>query len=316
VPGAHLNTVNPARAAARCQSLADAGLLSGPSAGWPQEAMDKLIAYGWQPESAPLQASHYASATSIVTTYSNAYGRFSVLDNLCGFSFAATDATNAVSAAKPALLPTVFSDGNGVPPTSGINVVNNLDPRGPTLDGASKSPSTNREDFNFDGALCQRRLWTGSDANAERVREGVQQVQGSARLRGKPAIIVQGRADTLVPVNFSSRSYIALNHLREPSADNVRYVEVTNAQHFDVLLPAPGYSASYIPRHVYFIHAMNSMWNHLTAGAALPASQVVRTTPRGVGAPPLASSNIPPVPTVPAAGDAITFDGDTLLIPD
>jgi hydroxybutyrate-dimer hydrolase len=90
-------------------------------------------------------------------TYSNTYGRFSVLDNLCGFSFAATSGIS-VTGAVPALLPTVFSDGNGVPPTVGINIINNLDPRGATLDTASISPSTNREDYNFDGALCQRKL--------------------------------------------------------------------------------------------------------------------------------------------------------------
>ena len=94
VPGAYFNIVNPTRANERCQSLANAGLLSGPAAQWPQEAMNKLVAYGWQPESSPMQASHYALATpGIAATYSNTYGRFSVLDNLCGLSFAATDLT-------------------------------------------------------------------------------------------------------------------------------------------------------------------------------------------------------------------------------
>jgi hydroxybutyrate-dimer hydrolase len=326
VPGAAFNIVNAVRAQNRCQSLADAGLLSGPPAQWPQEAMDKLIAYGWQPESSPLQASHYALATpGIATTYSNTYGRFSVLDNLCGLSFASTDlATNLVTATKPLLLPTSFGDGNGVPPmlavtglSSGITIVNNLDPRGqPLLDSASQSPSTNREDFNFDGARCQRNLWTGNSANAQRVKGGVAQVQQSARLRGKPAIIVHGRADALIPVNFNSRSYIAHNHLREPKANNVRYVEVTNAQHFEAFLPLPGYSTSYVPLHVYFIGAMNAMWDHLTSGAALPPSQVVRTTTRPTAATALAAENIPPISANPVAADRITFDGNTLVIPD
>jgi hydroxybutyrate-dimer hydrolase len=279
--------------------------------------MNRLVAYGWQPESSPLQASHYAFATpGIATTYSNTYGRFSVLDNLCGLSFAATDAAGAVSAAKPALLPTSFGDGNGVPPTVGISIVNNLSVGGPKLDSASISPSTNREDFNIDGALCQRNLWTGSSANAQRVKDGVAQVQQSGKLRGKPAIIVHGRADALIPVNFNSRSYIAYNHLREPNANNVRYVEVTNAQHFEAFLPLPGYSTSYIPLHVYFIGAMNAMWDHLLSGAALPPSQVVRTTTRPTAATALAAENIPPISANPAAGDRITFDGNTLVIPD
>ena len=325
VPGAYFNIVNSVRAQNRCQSLADAGLLSGPPAQWPQEAMARLVAYGWQPESSPLQASHYALATpAIATTYSNTYGRFSVLDNLCGFSFAATDlVTNFVTAAKPPLLPTSFGDGNGVPPmiasagiSSGITLVNNLDPRGPTLDSASKSPSTDREDFNFDGALCQRGLWIGGSERSGRVTGGVAQVQQSAKLRGKPTLIVHGRADALIPVNFNSRSYIAYNHLREPKASNVRYVEVTNAQHFESFLPLPGYSTAFIPLHVYFIQAMNLMWNHLTTGAALPASQVVRTTPRPTAATPLSAAMIPPISASPAAADAITFDGNTLVVPD
>jgi len=319
LPGAVLNIVNPVRARNRCQSLADAGLLSGPSAQWPQEAMDKLVAYGWQPESSPLQASHYALVTSsIVTTYSNAHGRFSVLDNLCGFSFAATDAAGSVSPAKPLQLPTSFGDGNGVPPmlgATGINIVNNLSVGGPKLDTASISPSTGREDFNIDGALCQRNLWTGSGADAQRVQDGVAEVQQAAKLRGKPAIIVHGRADALVPVNFSSRSYIAHNHLREPNANNVRYIEVTNAQHFDGFLPLPGYSTSFVPLHVYFIRAMNAMWDHLNSGAALPPSQVVRTTTRATAATPLEASNVPAISASPGA-DSITFDGNTLVIPD
>jgi len=320
VPGAAFNIVNPLRAAARCQSLADAGLLSGPSADWPQEAMNKLTAYGWQPESAPLQASHYALATpAIAATYSNSYGRFSVLDNLCGLSFAATDAAGGVSAAKPAALPTIFGDGNGVPPTGGINIINNLNPSGAKLDSASVSPSTGREDFNIDGALCQRNLWTSSSAEAWRVQEGVAEVQQSGKLNGKPAIIVHGRADALIPVNFNSRSYVAFNHLREPKSDNVRYIEVTNAQHFEAFLPLPGYDTSFVPLHVYFIRAMNAMWNHLTAGDALPPSQVVRTTPRGGTpgeAPALQAANVPPISANPEADDSITFEGDTLVIPD
>ena len=318
VPGAVFNTVNATRAANRCQSLAEKGLLSSTTlAAQAQEALDKLIAYGWQPESAPLQASHWALATpGIATTYSNSYGRFSVLGNLCGLSFAVTDAAGNVLAVVPPLLATVFGDGNGVPPTVGINIVNNLDPRGPKQDTLSQSPSNNREDFNLDGALCQRNLWTGSSANALRVQEGIAEVQQSGKLNGKPAIIVHGRADALIPVNFNSRSYVAFNHWREGVASNLRYVEVTNAQHFEAFLPLAGYSTSFVPLHVYFIRAMNAMWEHLNSGAALPPSQVVRTTTRATAATPLAATDVPPISATPAAADRITFDGNTLVIPD
>ena len=319
--GPFASAVNATRAANRCASLADKGLLaSTTTAAQAQEALDRLLAYGWGAETIPLHVSHYAFATpAIAMTYSNAHGRFSVADNLCGLSFAATDAAGNVSAAVPALLATIFGDGNGVPPSGGINIVNNLNPGGAKLDGISVSPSTLREDFNVDGALCQRQLWTGSDGNAERVRGGIKQVQGSGKLRGTPAIIVHGRADTLVPVNFSSRAYVAHNRWREGDRSRVKYIEVTNAQHFDTFLPLAGFSSAYVPLHVYFNRAMDAMWAHLTQGTALPPSQVVRTSARGVSGavvPDLTAANVPPIAANPAAADRITFDGDTLVIPD
>ena len=130
------------------------------------------------------------------------------------------------------------------------------------------------------------------------------------------AILVHGRADTLIPVSFNSRSYIAHNLLREPKANNVRYIEVTNAQHFEAFLPFPGSNTSFIPLHVYFIGTMNAMWDHLLSGAALPPSQLVRTTTRPTALTALAAENIPPISASLAAGDRITFDGNTLVIPD
>jgi hydroxybutyrate-dimer hydrolase len=67
---------------------------------------------------------------------------------------------------------------------------------------------------------------------------------------------------------------------------------------------------------------MNSMWNYLSDGSPLPPSQVVRTTARGpsadplICAPPLMATNIPPISVNPVAADRITFDGNTLVIPD
>lgn len=64
------------------------------------------------------------------------------------------------------------------------------------------------------------------------------------------------------------------------------------------------------------------MWNHLRTGAALPPSQVVRTTPRGgtPGAAPTISvaTNLPPIVLSPAAGDVITFSAasNTVQIPN
>jgi hydroxybutyrate-dimer hydrolase len=309
-------TLVTARAEARCATLAEQGLVSGATLiERAEDAMDKLLAYGWEPETAFLQSSHYSLATpSIAMTYSNTYGRFSVLDNLCGLSFAFANAGGA-PIAPTAALATIFSTGNGVPPNSGIAIINNNAVGGPISDPLSVSPTTGRQDYGSDAALCQRALWTGTSENALRVQAGVKQVQKSANLRGKPSIIVHGRNDTLIPVNFNSRPYYAENQRVEGDASRLRYIEVTNAQHFEAFLPLPGYGDRLIPLHVYFNRAMDAMYSHLKSGAPLPPSQVVRTTPRGSLATPITPANVPPISANPPAADRITYGNNTLTIP-
>ena len=58
------------------------------------------------------------------------------------------------------------------------------------------------------------------------------------------------------------------------------------------------------------------MYAHLTTGAPLPPSQVVRGVPRGAGAPPITAANVPDFVLNPPASDQITFSGTTLTIPD
>ena len=80
-----------------------------------------------------------------------------------------------------------------------------------------------------------------------------------------------------------------------------------------------GYDTRFVPLHVYFTRALDAMYAHLTNGAPLPVSQVVRTTPRGGqsgAAPPLTEDNVPQIQANPAPGDTITFDTGTLTVPD
>lgn len=78
------------------------------------------------------------------------------------------------------------------------------------------------------------------------------------------------------------------------------------------------FGGQFAPLHYYFVLAMDGMYAHLTSGAPLPPSQVVRPTPRG--AEPYTAANVPallPAPTlVPVAGDRITFSGGVLSIPE
>ena len=200
----------------RCTSLAEKGLLTtATTALRAEEALDKLLAYGWEPDSNVLQPSHYVFATTSITmTYSNAHGRFSVLDNLCGLSFAYTPAGRSCRRAglarrrssAPATACRRWAASTSS--TTSASAARCSTP-------LSISPSTLRQDYNVDGALCQRDLLTANTPNASRVQLGIKQVQKSANLQGKPAIIVHGRNDTLVPTNFSSRPYYAQNKVVE-----------------------------------------------------------------------------------------------------
>ena len=325
-----------AQGATRCASLAAKGLVNGATlAEQSADARARLRAYGWLPESDALQLSHYAFATpAIAVTYSNAHGRVSVLDNLCGFSFAGTNATGDPVAQVPAVQFGTFATGNGVPPTSGVNLVYN-DAANAAAPGAGKrdlfaaSPSNGQLDLALDGAICQRNLVVGSDivgggaldakqaSYAKAVRRGVHEVQLDARLHGKPTLIVHGRADTLVPVNHSSRAYYgALQRGEGHGHKNASYVEVTNAQHFDAFLGFAGYSDRYVPLHQYLIQSLNAMYAHLSSGTPLPPSQVVRTVPRGAGAPAITPLNVPAMAQTPADADRIVFTKGTLYIPD
>jgi hydroxybutyrate-dimer hydrolase len=308
-------------AANRCAALAGAGLVSGSTtAEQAADALARLRAYGWEPDADLLHASHYLFASpAIAVTYANAHGRFGVEENICGFSFGAVDATGLPTAAPAAAIANVFGTGNGVPPSGALQLIWNNAAGGARNHAAATSPSTGTADFAFDGARCLRELWAGTGTAADAVRTGAAAVRQTARLQGKPVIIVHGRNDTLVPPNFSSRPYVLQNAIAEGAASRLRYIEVTNAQHFDSFLPFAGYDTRYVPLHLYFNRAMDAMWAHLKNGTALPPSQVVRTTPRG-GTPgaanAIAASNVPPIAATPAAGDRINIDASTLRIPD
>jgi hydroxybutyrate-dimer hydrolase len=207
---------------------------------------------------------------------------------------------------------------------STIQLINNNSLGGPLRDQNSKNASNNT-DYNTDGVACLRSLSTGTDntgapltgtllAQSTALKAGIQQVLRTAKLRGIPTILVQGRADTLVPVNHASRAYFGANKIADGPNSPTVYYEVENAQHFDAFLPFAGLASRFLPLHVYFIRSMELMYAHLKSGAAIPPSQVVRTTPRGTSA--ISSSNVPPIPTNPASTDMITFSSSTVNVPN
>ncbi len=323
--------VNTTLGTNRCASLKAKGLLTAATlAAQADESLQKMRDAGWESDSDLLHASHYGTYAILAPYYANMYGKFSVKDNICGYSFAPVTAAGALTTLSAAQEAQLFASGNGTP-SGGIGLVNNNGVGGAVADAFSVSPSTNVADYNIDGAICLRNLATGTDittgaaltgqalANSQRVRAGMAEVLRSANLRAKPAIIVHGRNDALIPVNHNSRAYFAANKLAEGAASKLSYVEITNAQHFDAFLGFAGYDTRLIPIHRYHIQAMNMMYAHLKSGAALPPSQVVRTVARGGtagAAPAITAANVPPIQAAPAAADQITFANNTATIPE
>ena len=314
--------VNATTATNRCNALAARGLVTGATTTErANDAMARLLAYGWDADTTLFHASHYALATlSVTLTYANAYAKSSVRDNLCGYSFGGAPVGGVPSPIAAAAAAQLFGTGNGVPPVSGvIQILNNNSVGGTAVDAASTSPSSGALDFNIDGAVCLRDLLTSTGTAGTTLRASIDAAKRTGNLRGKPAIIVHGRSDTLVPVNHTSRPYFALNKTVEGASSRLVYWEVTNAQHFESFLGLGGYDTRLVPLHRYFIQAMDVMYLNLRSGSPIPESQVIRTVPRGgtPGAAPAATlTNVPSVAFTPAAANQITFSNNTLTVPD
>jgi hydroxybutyrate-dimer hydrolase len=315
-----ITSIIAANATNRCDALAGAGLIAAADpATEGTNALNVMLANGWEADSIPFMPSHYLFAVlPVALTYANSYGKASVKDNLCGYSFGGLPSGGIPGPIAAASAAQIFGLGNGVPPTGGVNILNNNSVGGAALDAVSISPSSGKADYNYDGAKCLRDQLTAQTLVATTLSQSIAAVKKTANLHGKPAVIVQGRADTLVPVNHASRAYTALNKSTD-TGSRLAYYEVTNAQHFDSFLGFPGYDTRLVPLHVYFVRAMDIVYANLKNGTAIPASQVIRTTPRGGtpgAAPAIAATNVPAIPATPSAANAITFSGGTLSVPD
>ena len=328
----------------RCAGLRAKGLLTATNQqAQSDEALQKLHAAGYEADADLLHSTHFSSyaTVAVAVTYANAYARASVKDNLCGYSFAAVDSVSGnvapvgSSSANAQGLAQIFGTGNGVPPMGPIQLIANLSSGGARQDQLSTSASRpwpgevgSVTDFNLDGMDCLRSLWTGADdagapltgallAQSNALKAGVQEVLRTARLRGVPAILVQGRNDALVPVNHGARAYLAANKAAEGAGSPTVYYEVTNAQHFDAFITAfTGYQTRFVPLHRYVLQALDLMYARLKTGAALPPSQVVRTDPRNTAGSTIQGSNVPPISANPAPADRITFANGTLDVPN
>jgi hydroxybutyrate-dimer hydrolase len=312
-----------AGSASRCLALAQRGLLDGVDLATQQaSAMGKMRGYGWLPDSDILQAAHAGTNVLVAATYLNAYGRFSAVDSACGFSFASTDVLGFPLAFTGPQKAASFANLSGIPGSVLYE---------PAVGGAraysfATSPSTGLVDQALDGFLCLRSMATGINpatgqaltgnelVNSQRVQSGISEVLASGNLRGKPAVIVHGRSDTLIPVNHTSRAYLGANAVAEGGASKLRYIEVTNANHFDFFGPA--LPQAIVPLHVYLFRALDAVYANLKSGKALPPSQVVRTKPRATALETITATNVPPIAETAAPADAIVVSGTNVAVPN
>jgi hydroxybutyrate-dimer hydrolase len=318
----------------RCASLAEIGLLAKfkadgitetTAAERALEAQQKINDYGILEEQNWVQPTQqfFEFNEAIAVTYANAAGKFSVTDNLCGISFAGLDALMGPAPLSTAILAQLFGVFSGVPPGSGINLINN-ESLGGAMQNRFSVNADGVQDQNLAAALCFRSLFTGKDPDGNklqgdarrhhlRVIKGLSKLPYSGRLRGIPAIVVHGRNDGVVPPNHSSRAYYGLNQIKERHRSKLRYYEILNANHLDAFIPFfDGFQERFIPLHYYYDQAVSLMYDHLRNGAPLPPSQVVRTLPRGKNPdetiPPISIANLPPISLIPSAMDRIVIN--------
>src|SRR5262245_44473207 len=111
--------LNPGNGAARCLSLSAKGLLTATTlAEQASEAQRIINDYGILPEQNLVQPGYWTLNVpqAISVTYVNAYGRFSVIDNLCAFSFGVP--VSGIPALDPEAAATIFAWSGGIPPIS------------------------------------------------------------------------------------------------------------------------------------------------------------------------------------------------------
>lgn len=319
----------------------------------------RLADRGILPDSDILAPAHCAFGISeaIAIAYASAYGRFGVTESVAGHGVAALGPDLSPQAPDSESMRNVFSAGAGIPPmparplseaqmawltarhpemtfpappAGGLDWINEESRGGPRLSRYSLSES-GVMDLNLRGALALRGLaagrdfsgapLSGSEAQAhERVAAGIAEVRAAGDIGDRPAIILHGRADAVLPPNHTARPYFGLHRLVEGSRSRLRYLEVAHAHHMDAFNALPGFDARFVPLHLYLVRALDWMWDHLRGRVDLPPDQVIRTTPRGVdeagAVHPLSDRNVPGIAADPLEADRIRFSENTVWIPE
>jgi hydroxybutyrate-dimer hydrolase len=229
--------------------------------------------------------------------YASAYARLSPAQSPCGMSYATIDAQFRARAFTAEELARLAAESTGIPPTGGVQIV----------DGAGQIASFG----SLEHLKCMRAF-----ATTPALREGIAEVQATGRVRNTPVVIVHGRRDALIPVNFTSRAWYARN--QQQGGRSVRYYEIQHGHHFDAFNALAGWGERFVPMQPQLLAAMDLMHAHLTERRSLPPSQVVRSHTRKLvdGRPePVTAEHLGRIVDSPAA-DTIRFRRGKLFIPE
>jgi hydroxybutyrate-dimer hydrolase len=234
---------------------------------------------------------------ALAEAYASTYAGLGPEASPCGLSYAPVDATFQARAFSAEELARLAADSSGIPPTGGIQIV----------DDAGRFAAFG----SFEHLLCMQEF-----AKTASLRAGVRAAQMRAPGSKTPVIVLHGRLDALIPVNFSSRAWYA--RYLQNGGRKARYYEIEHAHHFDAFNALPGWGERFVPMQPQLQAAMDLMHAHLAHGRPLPPSQVVRSRTRKLlgGVPePVTAAHLGPVVEEP--GDhAIRFRRGTLEIPE
>ena len=254
---------------ARCASLRAAGLIEGgDTVAQSRDALQQLRASGWT--EGALRAGALSTGfdlwRAIAATYASAYGRYGADAHPCGYRYAAQGADGVPRPATAVERAMWWSDGSGIPPGSGVGLVDTRMAGGDPL---------------LPGLQCLRGLATGAQADAHRVQAGIAQTRVGLPRAGLPVVLIHGVDDGLIPMAFTSTPYVAQ---AQAAGRDVRFWQVAHAQHFDGFLALPDYGARYVPLLPYLYTALDRVDAHLDGKGVLPADAAIATTPRGAAA--------------------------------
>lgn len=251
--------MNLARHTAWCERLAQDGLVSGSDVtSRASNARQRLLQSGIEPAALRLGAVNlqFGLWTSVAATYAQTYLRRGLNEPACGISFTATDASGQPRELQVSERAALFSDGTGIAPTAGINIV--------ARDAAGGLSNANAS--SYDTARCLRSLSTD-------ISNVTQSLIVRGRTGQRPVIVLHGGGDALIPIAHTSRRYASLATARNPK---FRFLEIANGQHFDAFLAIPGMEPAFVPMQPFVDRSLDDVQAFLTEGKALPASGILR----------------------------------------